>query len=91
MQVKHLKLLTGFPQFQMLKLKLNAPLFTRFIKAKVNMLTKQMEEGLELRKKMDEQNKDLQRQLKTEREENKNLSKRFVDFTLCMHLFIDKP
>jgi hypothetical protein len=40
------------------------------------MLTKQMEEGLELRKKMDEQNKDLQRQLKTEREENKNLGKR---------------
>lgn len=41
------------------------------------MLTKQLEEGLELRKKMEEQNRDLQRQLKTERDENKGLNKRF--------------
>jgi hypothetical protein len=51
------------------------------------MLTKQMEEGLELRKKMDEQNKDLQRQLKTEREENKNLTKR-LEFDLKILIFI---
>ncbi len=59
-------------------------MFFRFVKAKVNMLTKQLEDGLELRQKMDEQNKDLQRQLKTEREENKNLNKRFV----CHHTVI---
>lgn len=41
------------------------------------MLTKQLEEGLELRKKMEEQTRDLQRQLKTERDENKSLNKRF--------------
>lgn len=48
----------------------------RFARAKVNMLTKQLEEGLELRRKMEEQNRDLQRQLKTERDENKGLNKR---------------
>mmetsp|Transcript_20828 Transcript_20828/g.29841 ORF Transcript_20828/g.29841 Transcript_20828/m.29841 type:complete len:381 (+) Transcript_20828:73-1215(+) len=48
----------------------------RFVKAKLKLLTKQLEDGVELRLKMEEQNKDLQRQLKTEREENKRLNKR---------------
>lgn len=48
----------------------------RFAKAKLKLLTKQLEDGAELRLKMEEQTRDLQRQLKTEREENKRLTKR---------------
>src|SRR4051812_35338599 len=49
------------------------------------MLTKQLEEGLELRRKMEEQTKDLQRQLKMERDENKNLNKRSVALFFLHH------
>ena len=50
----------------------------RFLQAKVKMLTKQNEDNTELRRELKEQCSDLQRQLKTEREENKNLKKRCV-------------
>lgn len=48
----------------------------RYAKAKVKLLTNQMEELTELKKKMEEQNRELTRQLKTERTENKSLNKR---------------
>ena len=50
----------------------------RFLQAKVKMLTKQNDETNELRRELKEQCSDLQRQLKTEREENKNLKKRYL-------------
>jgi len=39
-------------------------------------MTKQLADAAELRKKLEEQVRDLQRQLKTSREENGNLKKR---------------
>lgn len=48
----------------------------RYLKAKVKMLTKQLEESGQIKKKLDDMNKDIQRQLHTEREENKRLNKR---------------
>lgn len=46
------------------------------MKAKIKVLTKQIEEDKSLRVKMTEQVSDLQRQLKAEREDSKNLKKR---------------
>ena len=40
------------------------------------MLTKQLEEATQIKKKIDDMNKDLQKQLKNEREENKRLNKK---------------
>jgi hypothetical protein len=48
----------------------------RYQKAKLKMLTKQLEDSLELRKQLTETVTDLQRQLKNEREENKKNRKR---------------
>ena len=59
---------------------------SRFVKAKLKLLTKQLEDGVELRLKMEEQSKDLQRQLKTEREENKRLNKRYIIELLSLHI-----
>jgi len=56
------------------------------VKAKLKLLTKQLEDGVELRLKMEEQSKDLQRQLKTEREENKRLNKRYIIELLSLHI-----
>ena len=46
------------------------------MRAKYTFMSKQLAAALELRKKMEEQSRDLQRQLQTEREEKKNLQKR---------------
>jgi chromosome segregation ATPase len=46
------------------------------MRAKIKVLTKQIEEDKSLRTKMTEQVSDLQRQLKAEREDSKNLKKR---------------
>jgi len=48
----------------------------RYLKAREKMLSKQVEDMSELKVHLNEQVSDLQRQLKTEREENKNLKKR---------------
>jgi hypothetical protein len=48
----------------------------RIQKARLKGLTKQLEESKELRKQLMEQMNDLQRQLKSEREDNKQLRKR---------------
>jgi hypothetical protein len=48
----------------------------RLQKAKVKMLEKQLEDGVEMRKHLNDQITDLQKQLKTEREENKKMKKR---------------
>lgn len=45
----------------------------RLTKAKLRVLTKQVQEELEARKKVEEHARDLQRQLKQERDENKSL------------------
>jgi hypothetical protein len=47
---------------------------------KLKFLTQQLEEGVELRKQLTEQNKNIQKQLTTEREENKKLQKRYFFF-----------
>jgi phage-related minor tail protein len=52
----------------------------RFLTAKVKMLSKQVDDTNEIRRELGEQCADLQRQLKTEREENKNLKKRYCAF-----------
>jgi hypothetical protein len=52
----------------------------RFLTAKVKMLSKQVDDTNEVRRELGEQCADLQRQLKTEREENKNLKKRYCAF-----------
>lgn len=44
------------------------------------MLSKQVEDGTELRKQLTETANDLQRQLKNEREENKKSKKRYLVF-----------
>lgn len=48
----------------------------RYQNAKLKTLTKQVEDGLEIRKQLNDQINDLQKQLKIEREENKNIKKR---------------
>eukprot|EP01039_Chlorochromonas_danica_P003800 gene3800-4150_t len=48
----------------------------RYAKAKIAMLQKQVTEAADLRKKMEDQMRDLQTQLKIERDENRNLHKR---------------
>mmetsp|Transcript_10202 Transcript_10202/g.9891 ORF Transcript_10202/g.9891 Transcript_10202/m.9891 type:complete len:354 (+) Transcript_10202:138-1199(+) len=48
----------------------------RYQKARLKMLSKQVEDGTELRKQLSETANDLQRQLKNEREENKKSKKR---------------
>jgi hypothetical protein len=48
----------------------------RYQKARLKMLTKQIEDGQELRKQLNEAINDLQKQLKNERDENKKLKKR---------------
>ena len=48
----------------------------RYLKAREKMLSKQVEDMAELKVHLSEQVNDLQRQLKTEREENKNMKKR---------------
>jgi len=55
----------------------NAPeTANRMMKAKYAFMTKQVDSLTELKKKMEEQNRDLQKQLNLEREEKKNLQKR---------------
>jgi hypothetical protein len=49
---------------------------SRFLKSKVNILNKQVEDGVELRKQLIDQVNDLQKQLKSEREENKRMKKK---------------
>ncbi len=48
----------------------------KYLKAREKLLQKQVEDGLEIRKHLNEQVSDLQKQLKVERDENKNLKKR---------------
>jgi len=48
----------------------------RMMRAKYTFMSKQLTAALELRKKMEEQTRDLQRQLKTEREDKKSTHKR---------------
>ena len=48
----------------------------RFYKAKIKMLTQQVNDGSEVRKKLTESVNDIQHQLKSEREETKKLRKR---------------
>jgi hypothetical protein len=48
----------------------------RLLRVKYTNMSKQLGEAMELRKKMEEQIRDQQRQLQTEREEKKNLQKR---------------
>jgi hypothetical protein len=50
--------------------------FCRIQKARLKSLTKQLEESKELRKQLMEQINDMQRQLKSERDDNKQLRKR---------------
>ncbi len=52
------------------------PIYRRILRAKYSVMSKQLAAALELRKKMEEQSRDQQRQLTTEREEKKNLQKR---------------
>lgn len=49
----------------------------RYIKVKMQNMTKQLQDGAELKIKMEEQIKDLQKQLNNAREENRNLTKRY--------------
>lgn len=58
------------------------------MRAKYSFMAKQLEAAVELRKKMEEHNRDQQRQLTAEREEKKNLQKRY-DHT-AQHLFSSK-
>lgn len=51
----------------------------RYQKAKVKMLEKQVEDFGEIRRQLTEQVNDLQRQLKVEKEDNKQLKKRSVN------------
>jgi hypothetical protein len=46
------------------------------MKAKYTFMTKQVDSLTELKKKMEEQNRDLQKQLNFERDEKKSLQKR---------------
>jgi len=48
------------------------------MKAKYTFMTKQVDSLTELKKKMEEQNRDLQKQLNFERDEKKSLQKRWV-------------
>ena len=48
------------------------------MKAKYTFMTKQVDSLTELRKKMEEQNRDLQKQLNLERDEKKSLQKRLA-------------
>jgi len=48
----------------------------RYLTSKVKTLTKQVEDGVALRRQLSDQMADLQRQLKTERDENKRVKKR---------------
>jgi len=47
------------------------------MRAKYSFMAKQLEAAVDLRKKMEEHNRDQQRQLTAEREEKKNLQKRY--------------
>ncbi len=49
----------------------------RFSKAKVSLLTKQVQDGIDLRNKLEEQVRDLQRQLNQAREDNRHTNKRY--------------
>ena len=55
---------------------------SRIMKAKYSFMAKQLEQAVEMRKKIEEQSRDLQRQLTAEREDKKNLQKRYV--RLCL-------
>lgn len=57
----------------------------RILRAKYSVMSKQLAAALELRKKMEEQNRDQQRQLQTEREEKKSLQKRYEENTFVSH------
>jgi len=48
----------------------------RYTKAKVSFMTKQLSDATEIRTRLEEQVRDLQRQLKTSREDNSSLKKR---------------
>jgi hypothetical protein len=50
----------------------------RILRAKYTYMSKQLAAAAELRKKMEEQSRDQQRQLQMEREEKKALQKRFI-------------
>ena len=49
------------------------------MRAKYSFMAKQLEAAVDLRKKMEEHNRDQQRQLTAEREEKKNLQKRYFN------------
>jgi predicted transcriptional regulator len=48
----------------------------RYQRARLNILSKQIEDGQQLKKQLIDQMSDLQKQLKAEREDNKALKKR---------------
>ena len=50
---------------------------SRFQRARINILMKQVEDGLELKKQMTEQISELQKQLKAERDDNEQNKKRY--------------
>ena len=54
----------------------------RFLKAKLKVLTRELAETTEVKSKLYETNKDLQKQLKLEREETKRLQKRIQNLEL---------
>lgn len=56
----------------------------RILRAKYSVMTKQLNAAVELRKKMEEQCRDQQHQLQTEREEKKSLQKRYFLFLLII-------
>lgn len=56
------------------------------MRAKYSFMAKQLEAAVDLRKKMEEHNRDQQRQLTAEREEKKNLQKRYQ--LHCATLFL---
>jgi hypothetical protein len=57
----------------------------RILRAKYTFMSKQLAAATDLRKKMEEQSRDQQRQLQTEREEKKNLQKRYTS-NICLSL-----
>jgi septal ring factor EnvC (AmiA/AmiB activator) len=59
----------------------------RIQKARLKSLTKQLDESKELRKQLMEQINDMQRQLKTERDDNKQLRKRWTR-TISFPLYV---
>jgi uncharacterized protein (UPF0335 family) len=56
-------------------------------KARLKALTKQLEDSKDMRKQLLEQISDLQKQLKSERDDNKMMKKRLVRVTSCPTMY----